>query len=58
MEPEMITCIEVVHPNGEHVFEPMVDYLRNPAPGTWVLSASRKLPAEVIERSLRGVVNA
>ena len=54
----MITCIEVVHPNGEHVFEPMVDYLRNPAPGTWVMRASRKLPAEVIERSLRGVVNA
>lgn len=47
-ELPVITCLLVVYPNGEQVWEPQADYLLNPTPGTWVLRDSRKVKAEKV----------
>ncbi len=44
----VIECVQVVYPNGDHIYEPLADYVRNPAPGTYRLTESRKCAPEFI----------
>lgn len=44
-EPEK-ACVQVVYPDGQRIYEPLADYLRNPPVGTWVYRESRKVKPE------------
>jgi hypothetical protein len=46
-EPEK-ACVQVVYPDGQRIYEPLAEYLRNPPVGTWVMRESRKVKTEGI----------
>ncbi len=46
MESEIITCVEVVYPSGEIVWEPLREYRTNPPVGTYLLHNHRKIKCD------------